>query len=287
MSSTQTTQSGNLEIKRVWELASASSAVLSVQVEFKNVGSSALSNIESFYGTRDDWVGDTDGPTKSPAMVSSSGVDFEVSGGNAVVTKSGNEAVIIYSPHPTARGLYASCCSFQNVMNVPNPSTFTGVDTANDGSYAVYVNVGDLAPGETTSTSYYYGVGEPTAEALNVIATQAVDTAIAAGDAPTDASTAAPTSAPEDAQIFDDPHVRTLSGNQFFLHGVGVFDYATIPGVIKTQVYMCPFAPCTKKMMASGDCLTFINAVAIKMENVHPAQQHTIVFRNSTMRVDS
>ena len=93
--------------------------------------------------------------------------------------------------------------------------------------------------------------------------------------------------APEDAQIFDDPHVRTLSGNQYFMHGVGVFDYATIPGVIKTQVYMCPFAPCTKKMMDSGDCLTFINAVAIKMENVHPAQQHTVVLRNSSLRVDS
>ena len=182
MSSTQTTQSGNLEIKRVWELASASSAVLSVQVEFKNVGSSTLSNIESFYGTRDDWVGNTDFPTKSPAMVTSSGVDSEVSGGNAVVTKSGGEAVIIYSPHPTARGLYANYGSFANVMNVATPSTFTGADIENDGSYAVYVNVGELAPGETTSTSYYYGVGEPTAEALNVIATEAVETAGSNGD---------------------------------------------------------------------------------------------------------
>ena len=182
MSSTQTTQSGNLEIKRTWELASASSAVLAVQVEFKNVGSSTLSSIESFYGTRDDWVGNTDRPTKSPAMVTSSGVDFAVSGGNAVVTKSGAEAVIIYSPHPTARGLYANYGSFDNVMNVANPSTFTGADIENDGSYAVYVNVGELAPGETTSTSYYYGVGEPTAEALNVIATEAVETAGSNGD---------------------------------------------------------------------------------------------------------
>ena len=79
--------------------------------------------------------------------------------------------------------------------------------------------------------------------------------------------------------------MRTLSGNQFFLHGVGVFDYATIPGVIKTQVYMCPFAPCTKQMMDSGDCLTFINAVAIKVENAH--QAHTVVLRNSSLRVDN
>ena len=124
ITSTQTTDSGSLEIKRTWTLASASSSVLAVQVEFKNVGSSPLSNIESFYGTRDDYVGSTDRPTKSPAMVTSSGIDFSVSGGNAVVTKSGLEAVIIYSPHPSARGLYADCCDFDEVMDVPNPSTW-------------------------------------------------------------------------------------------------------------------------------------------------------------------
>jgi hypothetical protein len=80
--------------------------------------------------------------------------------------------------------------------------------------------------------------------------------------------------------------VRTLSGNQYFMHGVGVFDYATIPGVIKTQVYMCPAAGCTPELMETGDCLTFIQAVAIKLENVHPQQAHSIIFRNSSMKVD-
>ena len=64
--------------------------------------------------------------------------------------------------------------------------------------------------------------------------------------------------------------VRTLSGNQFFMHGVGVFDYASIPNVITTQVYMCPFAPCTADMMEMGECLTFIQAVAVKLEKVRP-----------------
>tara|TARA_B100000787_G_scaffold88481_1_gene65366 strand:- start:228 stop:968 length:741 start_codon:yes stop_codon:yes gene_type:complete len=40
-------------------------------------------------------------------------------------------------------------------------------------------------------------------------------------------------------------------------------------------------------MSDSGDCLTFINAVAIKMENVHPSQQHTVVLRNSSLKVDN
>jgi len=275
ITSTQTSESGMLEITRTWELASASSSTLKVTVEFKNVRTDGrLYDIEAFYGTRDDWVGDTDGPTKTPAMVTSNGVDMDVSGGNAVVVKSGNEAVILYSPHPSARGLYAGCCSFANVMRLPDPSTWTGEDSSNDGSYAVYVNVGNLEMGQTTSADFFYGVGEPTAEALNAVATEAATGAI-------------PQPEGTDAQIFDDPHVRTLSGNQFFLHGVGVFDYATIPGVIKTQVYMCPFAPCTKEMMDTGDCLTFINAVAIRMENVENVHHHTVVLRNSSLLVDN
>ena len=272
ISSTQTTESGNLEVKRTWSLASKGSTGVSLNVEIKNVGSTSLTNIGSYFGTRDDYVGDDDGPQKSPALVSSSGVDLDVTGGNAVVVKSGNEAVMIYSPSPDARGLYASCCEFENVVSIENPATWTSSPETNDGAYAVYANAGDLAPGASTTVSYTYAVGAPTPEALNAVAREAVTGTV---------------EAPADAQIFDDPHVRTLSGNQFFLHGVGVFDYATIPGVIKTQVYMCPFAPCTKQMSDSGDCLTFINAVAIKMENVHPSQQHTIVLRNSSLRVDS
>ena len=137
-------------------------------------------------------------------MVTSSGVDLEVSGGNAVVTKSGDEAVIIYSPHPTARGLYSNCCQFANVLSLSNPSTFTGVETTNDGSYAVYVNVGNLAPGETTSTSYYYGVGEPTTEALNAIATEIVETEVAA----------APPSITPAPGSQGDPHLHLAGGGK-------------------------------------------------------------------------
>ena len=42
---------------------------------------------------------------------------------------------------------------------------------------------------------------------------------------------------------------------------------------------MCPFAPCTAAMMEMGRCLTFITAVAIRLEGGrHPS--HTIVLRN-------
>ena len=81
--------------------------------------------------------------------------------------------------------------------------------------------------------------------------------------------------------------MRTLSGNQFFMHGVGVFDYATIPGVLRTQVYMCPSRPCTEEMMEDGRCLTYIQAVAIRVSpNTPTAKAHMIILRNNSLRVD-
>ena len=97
---------------------------------------------------------------------------------------------------------------------------------------------------------------------------------------------APPSMPPPGAQAFDDPHIRTLSGHQFFLNGVGVFDYATVPGRIKTQVYMCPYKPCTAKMMASGDCLTFIQAVAIQVHASAGSSAHMVILRNNSLRVD-
>jgi len=108
----------------------------------------------------------------------------------------------------------------------------------------------------------------------------------AAGDCGAGDWVAPPSMPPPGAQAFDDPHIRTLSGHQFFLNGVGVFDYATVPGKITTQVYMCPYKPCTAKMMASGDCLTFIQAVAIQVHASVGSSAHMIILRNNSLRVD-
>lgn len=63
------------------------------------------------------------------------------------------------------------------------------------------------------------------------------------------------------------------------MHGVGVFEYASA-GDVQSQVYMCPFAPCTEAMMAKGECLTFISAVAMK------TAKHTIILRGTSLNLD-
>ena len=81
------------------------------------------------------------------------------------------------------------------------------------------------------------------------------------------------------AEVYDDPHVKTLSGERYFMHGVGVFNYAS-SGFVQTQVYMCPFAPCSDKMMQDGECLTYVQAVAIKTHT------HLVVLRSNRINVD-
>ena len=81
------------------------------------------------------------------------------------------------------------------------------------------------------------------------------------------------------AEVYDDPHIKSLSGNTFFMHGVGVFDYASA-GDVRSQVYMCPYADCSFDKLTSGECLTFISAVAIQT----PA--HTVLLRSDTLLVD-
>jgi hypothetical protein len=78
---------------------------------------------------------------------------------------------------------------------------------------------------------------------------------------------------------YDDPHVQTLSGKSFFMHGVGTYEYASLGGV-QSQVYMCPFAPCTKEMMRAGECFTYIMGLAVK------TNKHKIVLMGSSVTVD-
>merc|ERR1719352_2177673 len=80
-------------------------------------------------------------------------------------------------------------------------------------------------------------------------------------------------------QAFSDPHIKTLSGEDFFMHGVGVYDYASV-GDITTQVYICPSAACTESMLQAGDCKTFVSAVAVK------TPRHTAIMRGSHLEVD-
>ena len=72
---------------------------------------------------------------------------------------------------------------------------------------------------------------------------------------------------------------QTLSGATFFMHGIGVFDYASL-GTTKTQVYLAPYADCDKSKLLDGDCLTFISAIAIE------SGDNLLTFRSNSLWVN-
>jgi len=81
-------------------------------------------------------------------------------------------------------------------------------------------------------------------------------------------------------QTYDDTHVTTLAGSRLFMHGVGVFEYASVGEIFRSQVYLCPVANCTDEMVQKGDCVTFISAVAVQTSN------HTIIFRGGEVNIN-
>lgn len=86
-------------------------------------------------------------------------------------------------------------------------------------------------------------------------------------------------------EVYDDPHVETLSGKRYFMHGIGAFPYATTNnGYFRSQVYLCPFAPCTGEMAGNGECMTYIQAVGVQVKS--EGKLHTIIFNGNSVLVD-
>jgi hypothetical protein len=77
--------------------------------------------------------------------------------------------------------------------------------------------------------------------------------------------------------IYNDPHVRTLSGAKYDMHGVGVFEYASVGDDLRSQVYICPIEHGPGKMKQD---LSFIAAMAVK------TQSHVVVVTGDRMSVD-
>ncbi|HEY1017929.1 MAG TPA: HYR domain-containing protein, partial [Sediminibacterium sp.] len=160
--STGTTVIGGLavEIRNTYTLPQ-NNAYITVTTRLRNISSALMENVRIWIGTRDDWVGDTDGPRKQKgnlvngafAQVSSSATRAA-----AIQITSGSEGVLFYTNSTRGNTVVNSCCSFTNVTN-QDPST-SSVDISNDGSYAFYVRMNDLAVGDVDEFTWYYAAGE-------------------------------------------------------------------------------------------------------------------------------
>lgn len=139
-----------------------------------------VSNLHIWVGTRDDWVGDTDTPTKEKGNLSGPNGSFQpittkTQQAQALQIRTGAEGVLFYSTTANTNMAVTNYGSFSNVYNL-NPVA-TDITITNDGAYAAVLPAGDILPGASKTITWFYAAGTLTS-------LDAVSQAVAAAAAP-------------------------------------------------------------------------------------------------------
>ena len=133
---------------------------IGIKVKITNISASPAANVRLWVGTRDDYVGGSDGPTKERGNLIDE--EFQVISNQgdqakAIKISTSEEAILFFSNSDRAYSTIKNCCYFSNATN-QDPSTNLITETG-DGSYALYVRFNDLAPNESDELIWYYGAG--------------------------------------------------------------------------------------------------------------------------------
>ena len=134
-----------------------------IETKVTNISGGLLPAASIWVGTRDDYVGGSDVPNKKRGNITANGFAANTqstAASNAIQISTDQEGVLFYSVTENANTVVNSCCSFGNVTG-QNPATST-VDVTSDGSYAMYLPVGDLANGASKSLVWFYAAGSIT-----------------------------------------------------------------------------------------------------------------------------
>lgn len=148
-----------LEMRNTYELGSDKSFV-KITTRIRNTSATAVGNVRVWVGTRDDFVGMTDTPTKTRGNLDANGfvaLSSAATRAAAVRITSGQQGVLFYSTSPKAHTSINSCCQFFRAYQ-QNPAT-SNIQATNDGSYALYVRMNDLAVGASEEFTWYYAAG--------------------------------------------------------------------------------------------------------------------------------
>lgn len=137
------------------------SGFIRVTTTVTNLSANIATNIRTWVGTRDDWIGNSDHSFKQRGSLSST--EFVPSTNSAerspaIKIFTGSEGALFYSTSPKANTQIAGCCSFSNAYR-SNPAT-NSVELSGDGSYALFVRLDDLATDQSESFTWYYAAGE-------------------------------------------------------------------------------------------------------------------------------
>ncbi|HKL02033.1 MAG TPA: hypothetical protein VJ911_00105, partial [Cryomorphaceae bacterium] len=149
-----------LQIQKTYELLPDNSFIR-IKVKVTNQGNTSADNLRVWIGTKDDWIGTTDGPLKERGNLVNG--EFQIltnatDQSNAVRITTNNEGVLFYTDTDKAHGIIEFCCSFNNITS-QDPAT-ADISHSYDGSYGFYARMNDLSAGESDEFYWYYAAGE-------------------------------------------------------------------------------------------------------------------------------
>lgn len=147
-----------------------------------NLSGSALSNLRLWVGTRDDWVAVSDSNYKFKGNITADGfvqLATQNEQSKAIKIAENNDgvtgaAVLFYSTSAGADTVTDRCCSFSNVTN-KDPRNSSIVTPREDGSYALFMRLSDLASGQSGGMTWYYAAAP--ASQLNGVVTEVSNSA--------------------------------------------------------------------------------------------------------------
>jgi hypothetical protein len=149
-----------LELKNTYDLGESGSFI-KITTKITNTSGSTVSNLRMWVGTRDDYVGTTDNPTKTRGTIENDAfVATSVASEKSSIMKITTAAtgVVFFTTSEKGANVISNCCGFSNVYN-QDPET--GVLTVtNDGSYGLFIRMADLTNGASEEFTWYYGAGE-------------------------------------------------------------------------------------------------------------------------------
>ncbi|MBA3582215.1 MAG: filamentous hemagglutinin N-terminal domain-containing protein [Gammaproteobacteria bacterium] len=182
-----------------------------------NVGSATVSNVRLWVGTRDDYIAQNDSPTKFKGNLTASGftpITIEDTQAKALLITENDDgvtgaAVLFYSTSAGADSSIDDCCDFTNATELDPRTSPISIDQ-DDGSYALFIRMTDLAVGQSNSMTWYYAAG-PVAN-INDIVSQVAASAGTVPYVPAPAVTLPPSSIQRDAAI---GQVQSIAGHVF------------------------------------------------------------------------
>ena len=138
-------------------------AYINMDSRVTNQSSAPLTNVRMWLGTGDDFIGTSDHNFKTKGIISG-GAFVPLTDANApsnaiMVSEVGSgtngSAALFYSTTAGVNTVHSNCCEFSNVV-FKDPKSSSIASAQNDGSYAIFMRVPDLAPGQSGGLSVYY-----------------------------------------------------------------------------------------------------------------------------------